>query len=328
MSAVTVIHTHFHKRRTGVTRSVENVIPFLKELCTTYVYGYGINEDTIDKKQLKETLFSKDNVVVHCHRNNEVLKMLWYKLLGAKFTLIATRHAETSPSGLTRFLLKKSDKVVTLTEAMHKSLGINNTKVPHGVDITLFRTGKAELKDVLQENIILCAGRVRKAKGQVTLLKASVGVLKANTNWALVIVGKIDKDEFRRELQQIVAEHELGNQVYFVDETNDIISYYQAASLAVTPSFTEGFSLVCAEAMACGKTVIATKNVGIHSELISNNKSGYLFEAGNEEALANLIKAFVAKDIIDVGDEARNEIVANWSAKLEAENLYKLYAST
>lgn len=328
MSAVTVIHTHFHKRRTGVTRSVENVIPFLKELCTTYVYGYGINEDTIDKKQLKKTLFSKDNVVVHCHRNNEVLKMLWYKLLGAKFTLIATRHAETAPSGLTRFLLKKSDKVVTLTEAMHKSLGINNTKVPHGVDITLFTTGKAELKDVPQENIILCAGRVRKAKGQVTLLKASVGVLKTNTNWALVIVGKIDKDEFRQELQQIVAEHELGNQVYFVDETNDIIRYYQAATLAVTPSFTEGFSLVCAEAMACGKTVIATENVGIHSELISHNKSGYLFEAGNEEALANLIKAFVAKDIIDVGDKARNEIVANWSAKLEAENLYKLYIST
>ena len=102
-----VIHTHFHKRRTGVTRSIENVIPDLKKLCYTYIYGYGIEGSKLKKSALKEMLFSDKRVVVHCHRNNEIMKILWYRFLGAKFKLVSTRHAESDPSGLTRFLLKK-----------------------------------------------------------------------------------------------------------------------------------------------------------------------------------------------------------------------------
>jgi mannosyltransferase len=77
-SNLIVVHTHFHNRRTGVTRSIENVLPQLKKLCTTYLYGYGIEGEKITTSKLKELLFSKDDIVVHCHRNNEVLKMLWY----------------------------------------------------------------------------------------------------------------------------------------------------------------------------------------------------------------------------------------------------------
>ena len=325
-SDLIAIHTHFHKRRTGVTRSIENILPDLKQLCTTYLYGYGIEGEKITTLELKKLLFSNKNIVVHCHRNNEILKMLWYRVLGAKFKLVSTRHAETEPSGFTRFLLKKSDEVVTLTNSMHENLGIPNTKVSHGVDTNLFvPNSEKELKNISQKNIILCAGRVRKAKGQIILLEAVAPELQKNKDWALVVVGKVDKSPFLDELKTIVKKNKIENQVYFINETPDIVSYYQSATIAVVPSFTEGFSLVCAEAMACGNTVVATNNVGVHSELITNLETGYLFKPGDIVELQRLIHNLINKELPALGKKARKEIEENWSAKKEAKELVKVY---
>lgn len=322
-----LIHTHFHRRKTGVTRSIENVLSFFNDEFDSYVYGYNIDGRKITKSQLKSYLFSDATVVVHCHRNNEILKMLWFRFLGAKFKLVATRHAESKPSSLTKFLLKKADKVVTLISSMSENLGISNIMIGHGVRVDDFApTANIKIEGVTQENIILNAGRVRKAKGQLKLLEAAE-VLKEHKNWALVIVGKVDKPEFLEELKALAKKHQIENQVYFIDETRDIVSFYQASKIVVAPSYSEGFSLVTAEAMSCGCTAIATKNVGVHSDLINHTKNGYLFEAGNSSELSNMISDLITGNSPFLGDEAREEIVENWSAKKEALELIKLYKS-
>ncbi len=320
-----LIHTHFHKRKTGVTRSVENVLPFFTDAFEAYVYGSNIDGNHITTPTLKSILFSDRETVVHCHRNNEILRMLWFRVLGAKFKLIATRHAESKPSSLTKFLLKKADKVVTLIKSMSANLGIENAIIGHGVRVDEFTPDATKkVKSIPQENIILNVGRIRKAKGQLVLLEASK-ILKEHKNWALVIVGKVDKSEFKEELREISKKHQIENQVYFVDETRDIISYYQAAKIVVAPSFSEGFSLVTAEAMSCECSVIATKNVGVHSELITDEKNGYLFEAGNVSALEILLSKAIKNEIPHLGKQAREEILKNWSAKKEAKNLMEIY---
>lgn len=323
----TLIHTHFHKRKTGVTRSIENVLPFFDDEFETYVYGSNIDGNHISTSKLKSILFSDGKTVVHCHRNNEILKILWYRMLGAKFTLIATRHAETKPSKFTKFLLKKSDIVITLIKSMSQNLDIKNTIVGHGVRVSEFvPKKKVWLRNVDQENIILNAGRVRKAKGQLVLLEAAK-VLKDHKNWALVIVGQVDKPEFLEVLKTMVRKHNIEKQVYFVDETREIIKYYQASKIVVAPSFSEGFSLVTAEAMACECSVIATKNVGVHSELITHNKNGYLFDAGNSNQLEELLLKQIKGENPLLGQAARAEILENWSAEKEAKQLIKVYQS-
>ena len=320
-----LIHTHFHKRKTGVTRSIENVLPFFSDEFETYVFGSNIDGSQITKSKLKILLFSDRKTVVHCHRNNEIIKMLWFRLLGGKFTLIATRHAETKPSGLTKLLLKKADKVITLIKSMSSNLGIENTMIGHGVRTQEFVPKQhVILKNIDQENIILNAGRVRKAKGQLILIEAAKA-LKAHKNWCLVIVGQVDKPEFKEELKAIAQKHKIENQVYFIDETRDIISYYQASKILVAPSFSEGFSLVTAEAMACECSVVATKNVGVHSDLIANKKNGYLFEAGNVSELETILSQKLKGEVPLLGKQAREEIIENWSAKKEAEALMKIY---
>ena len=322
-----LIHTHFHKRKTGLTRSIENVLPFFTDDFETYVHGSNIEGSQITSSKLRSILFSDVKTVVHCHRNNEIMRMLLFRFSGAKFTLIATRHAETVPSGLTKFLLKKADKVITLIKSMSANLGIKNTMVGHGVRVDEFvPNSEKKVERVSQENIILNAGRVRKPKGQLVLLKAAK-VLKDHKNWALVIVGKVDKPAFLEELKTVIKKHQIEHQVYFVDETRDIISYYQAAKIVVAPSYSEGFSLVTAEAMSCECAVIATKNVGVHSDLITHQKNGYLFEAGDSSALQSLLLKAMKNEIPDLGKQAREEILKNWSAKKEAQNLIEVYKS-
>ncbi|QNM85466.1 glycosyltransferase family 4 protein [Polaribacter pectinis] len=322
-----LIHTHFHKRRTGVTRSIENVFPFFSDEYEAYIYGNTAKGTNISFSELKKILFSKREVVVHCHRNNEIIRMLIFRALGAKFKLIATRHAESKPSNLTLKLLKSADKVVTLIKSMSDNLGIKNTIVGHGVNVSEFIPKEnISLDNIQQENIILCAGRVRKAKGQVVLLEASK-ILKEHKNWALVIVGKVDKPDFLSELKAIAKKYSIENQVYFIDETADIVSYYQASKIVVVPSFSEGFSLVTAEAMSCGCSVIATKNVGVHSQLIQDKKDGYLFEAGDIFELETILQQKIKAELPLLGNQARETILKNWSAKKEAENLIKVYKS-
>lgn len=300
-------------------------MPFFTDKFETYVYGSNISGNHITTKQLKAVLFSKDETIVHCHRNNEILRMLYYRFLGAKFTLLATRHAESKPSSLTLFLLKKADIVVTLIKSMSANLGIKNTLIGHGVQVDKFKPNTAKkLQHISQEHIILNAGRVRKAKGQLVLLEALKN-LKKYSNWALVIVGKVDKPDFLKELKAIAKKYQIENQVYFINETRDIISYYQAAKVVVAPSFSEGFSLVTAEAMSCENTVIATKNVGVHSELITDGQNGYLFEAGDNNQLEEILIKLLKEEIPMTGKAAREEIVENWSAKKEAERLSELY---
>lgn len=321
-----LIHTHFHNRRTGVTRSIENVFPFFSDQFDAYIYGYGVEGRKISTSEILKLVFSRTYFVMHCHRNNEMMRALFFKLLGGNFKLISTRHAETKPSKLTELLLKKSDVVVALTQKMANELSFPTVVVGHGVNIDVFKPDSTKrLSTIKQSNIITCAGRVRKAKGQQILLEAVTPILKDFPDWALVIVGKVDKPAFLDELKSIVNNNLVDEQVYFLSETPEIISIYQASHTVVVPSFTEGFSLVCAEAMACGCNVIATDKVGIHSELISHEQNGYLFESGNVEQLHNLIQHVIENKSSRLGSVARETIVQHWSAKHEANNLMQLY---
>jgi mannosyltransferase len=321
-----LIHTHFHNRRTGLTRSVENVFPLFDTYFESYIHGYGIEGRKISFNKLLKLVCSKKYFVMHCHRNNEIMRALLFKFLGGNFKLISTRHAESNPSGLTKFLLKKSDVIIALTKSMQAALDFPTQVVGHGVDISSFKPNGLEKRaEISQKNIITCAGRVRKAKGQKFLLEAIAPILKENSDWALTIVGKIEKPEYEVALKKIVSDNNIENQVYFIDETPEIISFYQASHSVIVPSYTEGFSLVCAEAMACGCNVLATRNVGVHSDIISENETGYLFEAGNENELSKLIEKLFANKLTHLGENAQKEIASKWSAEVEAKNLMDIY---
>ncbi len=324
-----LIHFHKHHRKTGVTSSVENVLPFLQKDFDTYVYGNQVSwNQYLSLKELQQKLRSCNEVIIHAHRNNEVQIALWLRLLGYRFKLVVSRHAATKPSGFTLWLMKRADERIGLIDSM-KELPFEISIVGHGVDTTRFIPNhKLRISKIKQPNFMMVAGRVRPQKGQETFVKALIPILKTNADWAGVVVGKVDDLKFVERLQKLISTHQLKNQFYFVEETRAIEKWYQASKVTVVPSYSEGFSLVCLEAMACESVVVATKNVGVHSNVIEDANTGFLFEAGNHNELNSILNTIVNEHHQLSTKKARASIEDHWSAQNEADALKEIYLRT
>ena len=110
-------------------------------------------------------------------------------------------------------------------------------------------------------------------------------------------------------------------------ESDEIINYYRASTIVVIASETEGFSLVCLEAMACGLVTIATEPVGIHSEVISHGDNGFLFPKNDHETLQRILTDVMSGKTIPDPEKIRRTIVENWSVEKNVKELLRLYAS-
>jgi mannosyltransferase len=321
-----IVHTHFHSHKTGVTKSVENVIPVLNKFSDALVFGYGIKAPKISLGSLLRLIYSNNKPVIHAHRNNEIIFALLLRSLGGKFKLVFTRHAESKPSGFTVWLLKKADNLVSLSSSMARNLPCQSTIIKHGVNTEIFRIQeKVKIEGIPQENLISVIGRIRPAKGQLVVLKALISPLKNNPDWGLMLIGKIDEKEYAEEIYSIASENGISAQVHFMPESDEIINYYQASSVVVIASVSEGFSLVCLEAMSCGLITIATESVGIHSEVIKHGENGFLFPKNDHESLSRIITDIVSKKISLDPEKIRQTIVDNWSIERSVKELIKLY---
>lgn len=319
-----LIHFHFHGRRTGVTRSVENILPELQTSFQAFIYGYGIDGQKISLGRLLKSVFGTTPTIIHVHRNNEMMLALVLRWLGGKFKLVATRHSETKPSALTNWLLKRADIVIALIPTLN--LSMPTVVIGHGVDTHHLVPAQGKtLAGISQKNVISVVGRVRQAKGQLVFLQAVAPLLRQHPDWASVIVGQVDNSEFKNQLDAIVDQHDIKSQVYFLPETRDILSVYQASRAVVAASFSEGFSLVPLEAMSCGCVVAATAHVGVHSNLIVHGQNGFLFEPGNVVELQQVLNRVMTENLEEMAQKARKTVVSDWSIAKQVEALTALY---
>jgi mannosyltransferase len=323
-----IVHIHFHSHRTGVTRSVENIIPVLNKYSVALVFGYGIDAPKISLSHLLKLVYSDDNLVIHAHRNNEIIFALLLRALGGKFKLVFTRHAESRPSRFTVWLMKKADHLVSLSSSMAKNLPCHNTIIKHGVNTEIFYIHeKINIEGIQQKSLISVIGRLRPAKGQLVVMKALMQPLKNNPDWGLLLIGKIDDKEYSEEIISIARGNGISSQVHFMPESDEIINYYRASTIVVIASVSEGFSLVCLEAMACGLITIATESVGIHSEVIIHGVNGFLFTRNDHESLSRILADVMSGKIIIDKEKIRQTIVEEWSVEKNVRELLKLYGT-
>ena len=321
-----VVHLHFHSRTTGITKSIESILPFLGKYVNAKVFGYGIDAEKIGLQAFLRQVFGKDSLIIHAHRNNEIIFALFLRSLGGKFRLFATRHSETKPSGLTVYLMRKADIAIALTSSMAKDLPVKSKVVRHGVNTSVFKPGEKKLiPGVQQENLVSVIGRIRPTKGQADVLTAIAPLLKSNPGWGLVIIGKIDDRSYVRSLIAIAEQNKVLSQVHLVPSVKNTLDFYHASRAVVIASASEGFSLVCLEALSCGIVTVATQQVGVHSEVLDNGKNGYLFRYGDTEKLRSILSMIINDKVQFNAEEIRQAIVDNWDISKSAHELARIY---
>lgn len=179
------------------------------------------------------------------------------------------------------------------------------------------------------ENAVLFMGRLEYRKG-ITFLSECIKKLAQDVkNVKIIICGRDSvfkkesmKNRIMRECESVIEHIQFISHASFTEKEE----LFSKAKVVVLPSVWENQSYVCLEAMASGKTVIAT-NTGGFPDMIKNNESGYLVEAENSEQLYERIKEVLIDKIPDTGANARRVIEEKFSTNVLVNDYIRLYES-
>jgi glycosyltransferase involved in cell wall biosynthesis len=172
------------------------------------------------------------------------------------------------------------------------------------------------------ELIIGNTGRLVKQKGQKHLLDIALILKKKGYNFRLLIAGD---GELRQQLQNYAEKIDVLDKVVFLGFVDDIRSFMEQIDVFVLTSLWEGFGYVIAEAMACGKPVVAFDNSS-NPELIKNGENGYLVPLLDINSFANQIEILLNnKDLrSQMGEKAIQMINNGFTIDRTIERVEKL----
>jgi len=199
--------------------------------------------------------------------------------------------------------------------------------VPHCVDNERFQDAAAEAglqaaawrrqMGVADDAIVvLFAGKFEEKKRPLDLLAAFVQLQARQPTakqMALLFVGNGTQETQLRTQ----AGDRIGRSVFFAPFQNQsgMPKVYACANLLVLPSFGNGetWGLAVNEAMNLARPCIVSSHVGCGPDLVCDEQNGWLFEAGNVDALtAALAKALDAgrDGLAAMGEQARQDVAA------------------
>jgi phosphatidylinositol alpha-1,6-mannosyltransferase len=143
------------------------------------------------------------------------------------------------------------------------------------------------------ELLLLSVGRLQRRKGQDVAIQAVARLRAELPGLRYVIAGD---GEDRPRLEQLVAEFQLQDRVFFAGAVTDaeLPAYYAACDVFLMPNRVdegdiEGFGIVFLEAAATGKPVIGGDSGGV-PEAVERNVTGLLVDGADVADVAAAIR--------------------------------------
>ena len=168
-------------------------------------------------------------------------------------------------------------------------------------------------------------------KGLHYLIEAFAKVRKVIPNARVVVVGGYRPDGYyAQQIFSLCKKLNVASSIMFTGRLspNEVKNYYASADVFVSSSLYEGFGLTVLEAMASSLPVIASKGPYLpNSEIISDNVSGLLYEAGNVNQLSEaIIRVLTSRELAEkLGANAKAFIQMSFDWHLIAEQTLELY---
>jgi colanic acid/amylovoran biosynthesis glycosyltransferase len=174
---------------------------------------------------------------------------------------------------------------------------------------------------------LVCVGRLCEQKGQLLLVEAAARVIRHGVPLQLVLAGD---GEMRAEIEAAIDALGVRDHVRITGwiGSEQVRDEIVSARALVLPSFAEGLPVVIMEAMALRRPVISTFVAGI-PELVRSGENGWLFPAGDIDALVAAIEACLATPpevLARMADAAQQRVLARHDIDIEAAKLAALFA--
>jgi glycosyltransferase involved in cell wall biosynthesis len=203
------------------------------------------------------------------------LRMIFYRLAG-KLADRSIAVSESIKDMLCRSMRVEPNKIVIINNA----IDVEQYKKPVYLG-TMF----AELGLVSADKVLTCVGRLVWNKGHKFLIMAAQEVVRHYPEAKFLLVGDGPK---RAELIALVTQLGLEKHVKFLGVRSDIQNILAITNVFILPSFAEGISIALLEAMAAGKSVVATAVPG-NSDVVVDKETGLLVPVKDSLALAQAI---------------------------------------
>ena len=170
--------------------------------------------------------------------------------------------------------------------------------IPNGVDTAQFLPSarlalraEARRRRAIHETdfVLLLIGNDWRVKGLETILRALSGLRELPI---LVIAAGDDSPDSFRETAKSLG---ILERCRFEPSRQDVLDFYAAADLYVSPSGEDSFGLPVAEAMACGLPAITSIFAGVSSLLRDGVDSFILRDPHDAKTLATMIRTLYEK---------------------------------
>ena len=160
----------------------------------------------------------------------------------------------------------------------------------------------------------------------------AIGLLKNDLpelEFIAVILGSDQgRKIYKKKLVRLVEQHRLSKNVIFVDHLELMPIAYEISHVVVSSSIEpEAFGRVSVEAQSMEKPIIAS-NIGGSNETIINNKTGFLFTAGDPKNLNEKLKDVLNLSEVTlngIGAEGRKNVIIKFNVEKMCNSTYSEY---
>ncbi len=235
------------------------------------------------------------------------------KLIHGKFDIYKNFNLD----GLQNFVLLSSQE-----------LDNYKTKYPNSnfYIIPNFLPNISNLNTNYSQKVVVSVGRLSKEKGFLRLIDIwkLIQDSKEFKDWKLHIVGD---GELKEKIENKIKDLNLTNSIILKPFTKDVESEYLSASIYAMTSHFEGLPMVLIEAQSYALPTIAFDVATGPSDIIENEKSGYLIEDNNLNEYATKLKTLMSDENLraKMGAKSKEIVKSKFSKEVVMKQWMELF---
>lgn len=151
--------------------------------------------------------------------------------------------------------------------------------------------------NINSEKLAISVGQFIDRKGYDLLIDSWKTV---GSEWKLLIIGSGPEEE---SLSELINSNNLNNvELVQFKSKKELVKYYLSADIFILPTREDIWGLVINEAIAHGLGVISTNKCIAATEIIENNKNGYIIEIGEMNNICNILNSIGENDLYTMAE--------------------------
>lgn len=348
-----VIITNLHKRYTGVSGTINALLPVQsRHLCIGFVGtdipGAGLAEIAQPENFIKLSLWQAIQLsrkklpngrkrIWHVRRDPEMIIALFLRdVLRFPIHITFTSAAKHRHSWFPRWLISRMDAVIATTPEAAAFVPNTTQVVFHGASLDRFAPPQDKHTIWQQSGLpgrygIGMFGRIRPSKGTDIFVDAMLRALPDFPDFTGVICGLCQPSEhaYQQTMLDKIAALGLSDRLVFLGDLplDDIPKWYRNVTMMVACPRYEPFGITPLEAMASGCAVIASRT-GAFEHIVKQGETGLLIPTHDVDALVSALRELLSDpaQAVAMGMHGRERVATHFSIEQEAAGIQSVYA--